>query len=62
MKEINAMLAEKWKSMSEEEQAGYREMGKTQFQDRTEKWHKALEQTRVAETAQLRTFAFSRKN
>ena len=46
------MLAEKWKSMSEEEQAGYKEMGKTQFQDRTEKWHKALEQTRinVAET------------
>ena len=50
MKEINAMLAEKWKSMSEEEQAGYKEMGKTQFQDRTEKWHKALEQTRAAET------------
>ena len=62
MKEINAMLTEKSKSMSEEEKTGYKEMGKTQFQHKTEQWNKALEQVRVAETAQLQTFAFSRMN
>ena len=47
VKEISDMLAEKWKSITEEERAGYKEIGKTQFQHKAEKWNKALEQIRA---------------
>ena len=47
VKEINDMLAEKWKSMIEEERAGYKELGKTQLQHKAEKWNKALKQVRA---------------
>lgn len=62
MKEINAKLVQKCKSMSEEEKTGYKEIGKAQFEDKTEKWHKAKEHTRDAETEQMQTFAFSQMN
>ena len=61
MKEINAMLVEKWKSMSEEK-TGYKEIGKAQFEDKIDKWHKPHQHTRDAETEQMQTFAFSQMN
>ena len=33
--------------MSEEERAGYKEIGKTQLQHKAEKWNKALKQVRA---------------
>ena len=48
--------------MSEEEKTGYKEIGKAQFEDKTDKWHKAKEHTRDAETEQMQTFAFSLMN
>ena len=62
MKEINAKLLQKLKTKSEEEKTGYKEIGKAQFEDKTDKWHKAKEHTRDAETEQMQTFAFSQMN
>lgn len=47
MKEISDMLAEKWKSITEEERAGYKEIGKTQFQHKAEKWTKCLNKSEL---------------
>ena len=38
LKEINFMLAQKWKSMSEEERAEFKEIGTTEFQHKKEEW------------------------
>lgn len=62
LKEINVMLAERWKSISEEEKLKYKELEKTEFQQKTDKWSKAQEDARAAEQSQSQsqTFAFLR--
>ena len=40
LKEINFMLAQKWKSMSEEERAEFAEIGTSEFQQKKEEWAK----------------------
>ena len=62
LKEINALLSEKWKSTSEEEKVHYKALGKTELQQKTEKWIKALENARAPEHSQSSTFAFLRTN
>lgn len=47
MKEISDMLAEKWKSITEEERAGYKEIRKTQFQHKADKWAKYLNKSEL---------------
>ena len=60
LKEINVMLAEKWRSISKEDKLKYKELGKTEFQQKTDKRSKAQEEARVAEQSRLQTFAFLR--
>ena len=50
------MLAEKWKSISEEEKLKCKELGKTEFQQKTNKWSKAEENATAAEQSHLTNF------
>ena len=52
------MLAEKWKSISEEEKLKYKELGKIEIQQKTNKWSKAQEESKATEQSHLQTFAF----
>ena len=60
LKEINVMLAEKWKTISEEEKLKYKELGKIEFQQKTNKWSKGQEEAKATEQSHSQTFAFLR--
>lgn len=53
MKEINVMLVERWKFISEEEKLKYKEFEKIEFQQKIDKWSKVQEDARVVEQLQL---------
>lgn len=53
LKEINVMLVERWKFISEEEKLKYKEFEKIEFQQKIDKWSKVQEDARVVEQLQL---------
>ena len=63
LKEINIMLAEKWKSISNDEKLKYKELGTAEFQEKSSQWKNAQEEARITEHShELQTFAFLRMN
>ena len=61
LKQINFMLAQKWKSMSEEERAQFKEIGTTEFQHKKEEWSKVLETRNTEHSTHQGTLAFLRR-
>ena len=61
LKEINFMLAQKWKSMSEEDKAEFKEIGTTEFQHKKEEWSKVLETRSIEHSTHQGTLAFLRR-
>lgn len=47
MSEINKMISQEWKSLSDEERKQYKEMGQSDFQQKTDEWNRVLETTRT---------------
>ena len=63
LKDINAMVSEKWRIMTVEEKKKFKDIGITDFKQKTEKWSQAKE-SKNNEQSQLQTvtFAFTRMN
>lgn len=55
------MLAQKWKSMSEEDRAEFKEIGTTEFQHKKEEWSKVLETRSTEHSTHQGTLAFLRR-
>ena len=53
LKEINMMLAEKWKSISDDEKLKYKELGTSEFQQKSSQWEKVQEEARIAKNYPL---------
>lgn len=66
MSEINKIIGQQWKLLSEDKQKQYKEMGQADFQHKTEKWNRALELAQSNQSTHsgidYMEFTFSRMN
>lgn len=62
MPDINKLIAEQWKTLNNEDRMWYKEVGQSDFQQRTESWNRALAQSNHDNSAITHSLAFTRMN
>lgn len=62
MPDINKLIVEQWKTLNNEDRMWYKEVGQSDFQQRTESWNRALAQSNHDNSAITHSLAFTRMN